>query len=184
MPLVPRLGRIFCYVIKNRYSRKDIKRFIKFIKVNRETGCWEWTGSINKDGYGRFKSKCYNLIWITLVSSRVAYELFNGKLIPNKMRACHSCDNPSCVNPNHLWLGTDKDNAEDRDNKGRQVCMHGEDHGMAKLTWVQIGEIRKLHATNKYSQRKLAKIFNITQVNIWRIVNNKIWQGEQNAISS
>lgn len=84
-------------------------------KVNKKTnsGCWEWTARKNDDGYGTIKinnKQCY--------SHRFSWQLFNGFILKG-LFVLHKCDNPSCVNPDHLFLGTKKDNAKDRDNKGR-----------------------------------------------------------------
>lgn len=83
-------------------------------EVNEITGCWEWKRATNNIGYGMFR-------WATGImrtAHRVSYELFKGP-IPKGLVVCHTCDNPKCVNPDHLWLGTMKDNHTDMVNKGR-----------------------------------------------------------------
>jgi hypothetical protein len=89
-----------------------------FSKVQKTETCWIWTAYKNKKGYGQINSDGYNM----KKAHRVSYEMHNGN-IPDGLIVCHSCDNPSCVNPQHLWLGTDLQNAQDRDTKGR--CRSG-----------------------------------------------------------
>ena len=85
-------------------------------EVNEITGCWEWKRATNNIGYGMFRIKQ----GLMRTAHRVSYELFKGP-IPKGMVVCHKCDNPKCVNPDHLWVGTMKDNIRDMDNKGRRV---------------------------------------------------------------
>lgn len=105
-----------------------IARFIAKVRVAQNEGdCWEWTGSADANGRGRFffEGKIRT-------AYRVAFTLFNGP-IPDGMMVCHSCDNPSCVNPEHLWIGTGSDNMRDAVRKGRHnyagkrvaVCKYG-----------------------------------------------------------
>lgn len=91
-----------------------MKRF--FDKVNKTDECWEWNAALRgKTGYGAFK-----LNGKVIDAHRISYELHNG-IIPNGMHVCHTCDNRKCVNPNHLFLGTYKDNHQDGVNKGRII---------------------------------------------------------------
>jgi len=92
------------------------QRFNKKYVINEDTDCWEWTHALNNIGYGMFR-------WATnkmRTAHRVSYELHKGP-IPNGLFVCHTCDNPKCVNPEHLWVGTRKDNFDDMVSKGRFV---------------------------------------------------------------
>lgn len=127
--------------------------------------CWSWTGGKIRDGYGeyRIKKKAYG-------THRLSWMLHYG-IIPDGLLVCHSCDNPACVNPAHLWLGTVGDNARDRQAKGRGSLRSGEENPSAKLTDEQVAEIRQLYATGEYSQRALALRFGVSQAAIYQIVH-------------
>ena len=88
-----------------------IERFLA--KVDKTDSCWIWTAAKSKRGYGWFRDGALHQ------AHRYSFKLFKGD-IPNGLLVCHACDVPSCVNPNHLWLGTAKDNTADRDIKGRR----------------------------------------------------------------
>ena len=89
-------------------------RFNKLYKINEQTDCWEWQGGTNNIGYGFIRDGDR-----MRTAHRVSYEIHNNQTIPKYMCVCHTCDNPLCVNPDHLWLGTRKQNYDDMVNKGR-----------------------------------------------------------------
>jgi hypothetical protein len=89
------------------------ERFNRSYDINKEIGCWEWNRALNVKGYGHMRMDHKNIL-----AHRLAYELYKGE-ITNSLCVCHSCDNPKCVNPAHLWLGTKKDNNKDMLQKGR-----------------------------------------------------------------
>jgi hypothetical protein len=170
--LIPKLSAVFIYTCNGKYYKRDIKRLIRHIEINKETGCWEWIGSIDNDGYGDFVcSKLGNKK--TYSAHRVAFEMAMGILICLGLCILHKCDNRKCCNPEHLKLGTLQDNIKDMVYKNRQAV--GENHGLSKLTWVQVREIRRLYATGKYSCRVLAIIFLVSHSVIYSIINNKTW---------
>ena len=96
-----------------RYISTTKERFFNFVDKKEEFVCWEWNGYRLPGGYGRVS---YNKE--TIYAHRLSFILHKGD-VPMGMHVLHTCDNPSCVNPNHLWLGTAKDNAVDREEKGR-----------------------------------------------------------------
>jgi hypothetical protein len=95
-----------------------VQRFLSFVK--KDNDCWIWTGAANSCGRATFtiRDKSY-------VSARVMYKLHHN-VDPENDKVCHTCDNPLCVNPEHLWLGTQIDNIKDRDSKERQNRPVGE----------------------------------------------------------
>lgn len=140
-----------------------------------ESGCIEWVGGTNNRGVGGVE---YGLFKIpktrkNITAHRLAYMLAHGE-IPEGMLVCHSCDNPSCVNPSHLFLGTARDNVADMDKKGRRVNppRAGTSNGRASLTEIQIREIR----TSGKRQAQLAREYGVTKSQIHRIVHNQQWE--------
>lgn len=122
----------------------------------------------NSDGYGQFSfsGKHYR-------AHRVAYEVAKGK-IPAGMFVCHTCDNPSCVNPDHLFLGTHSDNMLDMHKKRRGPRICGENNGRAKLSIANIERIKALHQSGR-SQASLARELGVAQATISRVINGKRW---------
>lgn len=114
--------------------------------------CWEWVGAISKNGYGAF-GVGYKMVG----SHRVSYAIHFGE-IPDGLIVCHRCDNKICVNPSHLFLGTQKDNIRDKLSKGRQP--NGESHYNHKLTTEQVIDLRQKRLEGR-TQASLALEFGI-----------------------
>jgi hypothetical protein len=133
------------------------------------TGCWLWAGRHDNKGYGRIHGKSLNI----QLAHRFSYFIY--KEDPKGQCCLHTCDNPACVNPDHLYLGDQKQNNIDRDTRGRQVTQHGTNHKLAKLTDDQVQQIRALHNPKEYPSRRLAKMFGVSQKLIMNILQNKAW---------
>lgn len=131
--------------------------------------CWEWQGQRSARGYGRFKHKNK----IIFHSHRVSYELHTGP-ISDGLWVLHKCDNPPCVNPNHLFLGTHQDNMDDMIAKGRKAILQGESHPRAKLTNPDIIEIRSLDASG-LSYPEIGKRYGVSGHQIGLIVRGLSW---------
>lgn len=147
---------------------RALRRF--WVKVDKTDGCWEWNAArLQKSGYGRFRFNGK-----TRPAHRFAYEALKGP-IPAGLNVCHSCDNRACVNPDHLWLGTDADNAADRDAKGRGNVARGENHGHSRLTRDRVLEVRRLYAAGGHTQRAIAAMFNLSYKHVSKIVRRQLW---------
>jgi plasmid maintenance system antidote protein VapI len=158
---------------------EQIERF--WSKVNKSPGlgpngdCWHWTaGKKNLEGYGGFYLKQIdNTINCHKLSFLLAHN-FGLEDIPNSVVVRHLCNNPICVNPAHLVLGTYKDNSQDMVAAGN--ARSGEGNCNAKLTELLVAEIRELWDTGKWSKGSLADKFGVTTSAIGNIVTNKTWK--------
>lgn len=126
--------------------------------------CWEWTGHINKNGYGygyweEEKRSAHRISWMINYG-----KVFDGLWV------LHKCDNRSCVRPEHLFLGTNQDNVDDMVKKGRAKTYRGENHIQHKLTQAQVNEIRKRFNAGGITKRDLSKEFNVSDSTIGRII--------------
>lgn len=154
---------------RGRIAEDPIARFeSKFIKKS-EDECWPWQGKTDKDGYGLFWFVDNNRR-----SNRMAWIIYVGE-IPSGMMVCHDCDNPGCVNPKHLFLGTSFDNNKDMYDKGRDNIAKGEDKWNATLTNEDIPIIREMLAKHiKISF--IAQKFNTKPENIRNIKRGYTWK--------
>jgi len=150
-------------------SPQDEKRF--WSKVDKSGDCWNWTGFRDRNGYGRIM-----IGGITSGAHRCSWEDSFGP-IPANMFVCHHCDNPSCINPDHLFLGTHLENVRDMVAKGRQRCgvVLGELHHKAMLTAKQVIEIR-IRSELGASRACLAREFGCSESNILCIVRRETWK--------
>ncbi len=178
-----------------KLTPSDEKRF--WAKVNKngptqphmESPCWEWTAHRAKHGYGMFR------LGVKLIlAHRIVWVLSYGS-IPHDGSAhgicvCHKCDNRGCMNPEHLFLGTNADNMRDRDSKGRgklpcgggyyarlypERVPRGETNGMSKLTVAKVIEIRSIHAAGGITLKELGARFGVPFNTVGDIVKRRTW---------
>lgn len=136
-------------------------------------GCWECIGTRNWCGYGVIGSKATG-VRRQLMAHRVSWELANGP-VPDGMCVCHSCDNPACVRPDHLFVADHAGNMADKVAKGRQFLAQGEKHGRAKLTDDNVRAIRAAVAEG-VAQSELARSHGVSSMTISGIVTRKRWK--------
>lgn len=159
-----------CKPIEELYWRRVIKK----------EGCWSWKGGKTALGYGRFSSGHKNNV-IQPFAHRVSWEIHFGK-IPDGLLVCHKCDNPECSNPNHLFLGTPKDNFRDAIKKGRNNPHHtknrlrGSNHKLSKLTENQVKEIINIARSESrpFGYAKiLSRKFNVSIATIYGLAEKR-----------
>jgi hypothetical protein len=165
-------GNHLCVNPNHLFLGTDSGRLTKKIKKNEHSGCWEWTGSRKDNGYGVISINNHQEY-----THRLSYKLFVGE-IPDGLCVLHRCDNPPCINPCHLFLGTKQDNIQDCLAKGRANTAFGERNGRAKLTLSQVHQIREDYRNGGVSQRELARRFNIGKSVIGNITRNESWVEE------
>lgn len=159
------------------FDTKTLTRFWNKVDKRSDGNCWNWKGAKNTKGYGNFRvGSLRNNSRRTVMPHRYSYELHNGS-IPDGQVVCHKCDNPSCVNPHHLELGTQLDNIADMYEKGREnnPLLFGESSPNAKLTENQVKEIRRKYATGKFRRHQLANEYGVSIHNISAITSRKTW---------
>lgn len=158
-------------IVLNEFGQDYIKkletRFWAKTQVNGD--CLEWTGAISSSGYGTI-----GVGRSSLKSHRVAFELVNGYLPPDAY-VCHRCDNPRCVKPDHLFLGTAKDNIQDCVRKNRRNTPKGADSSRARLTESDVVGIRLKHSAGQ-TQRSLANEYSVGLSAIKHILHGRSWR--------
>ena len=145
------------------------ERILKLSTPEPNTGCWLWIGSSDPDGYGSIylnRKERHR-------AHRISYKAFNGDFDSNLL-VCHQCDVPSCVNPDHLFLGTHQDNVKDMDKKGRRALKQGELNPSHKLSNDQVNAIRSLLSSG-VNQYDIAKLYSLSQSAVSNIKRGKAW---------
>lgn len=156
-----------------QHSKTPEERFWSY--VQKTDTCWIWTGHKTSRGYGKLKIEHR-----TVLMNRYSYELHYGKL-EEGMCALHKCDNPPCVNPDHLFAGTIADNNNDRARKGRNAKtygrnMKGEANPISILTIKKVLEIRRMASCQEHSITEIAKLFGVSLPCVSHVVARRTWK--------
>lgn len=154
-----------CYVLHCYGTPMD--RFFASISPEPNTGCWFWMASTDYDGYGKLTVTTDKKRPIR--AHRFSYEHFKGPIPPGAL-VCHRCDVPSCVNPDHLFVGTNSDNMMDCIRKSRTAC--GQSHYKTKLTDYDVWDIRHSPWTNE----EIAEMFGLRLTHVRRIRRGEVWR--------
>ena len=141
--------------------------------VKKQSGCWIWVSSTDKKGYGLFQLPLGSGRYRLMHAHRVAWALANGP-IPLGKHICHACDHPSCVRPDHLFMGTHRDNMQDMMAKERQRC--GERINTAKLTATAVLDIRRHSADAGIPGTALARQYGVTKQAVYHILHRRHWR--------
>lgn len=146
------------------------------------SGCWLWTGSVKSSTIpGTLVYGEIHYMKKLMLAHRASWLLHKGE-IPNGLDVLHHCDTPLCVNPDHLWLGTQKDNVDDMIKKGRKFIARGERAGSAKLTEDEVRQIRSLYRPGKapfkndFGIYELARQFGVSSSCVWSIIKGHWWR--------
>lgn len=159
------MARVYPTLIERFWSRVE--------KSDVPNACWNWTKSTS-NRYGVLRVTIDG-VKILRPAHRLSYEIHYGE-IPPGMCVCHRCDNPSCVNPAHLFLGTHEENMHDKGRKGRGRGAKGVTNGAHKLSEESVREIRRRYATGTTTQDVLAREFGVSSTTIRNIVKRLQWQ--------
>lgn len=149
--------------------RSVYDRFWDMVIVT-ESGCWKWSAAKNQCGYGRISMRTGTRTTKNLKAHRVSYEIHKGP-IPEGLLVCHTCDNPECCNPDHLFVGSHADNSADMLSKNRQPS--GARNGHAKLCDLDVWLIRQLR---HFTCRELGEFFDVSDSTISAIWRRQTWK--------
>lgn len=171
-----------CIILKGNRTKEIIVMHTKRIpletrlwpKIEKrgEDECWPWLAHTDKDGYGAIWDA---EIGDNAVATRALWKVLYGEYPDRDILVCHTCDNPGCMNPKHLFLGTCKDNSQDMIHKGRRVKALGERHGNHKLTQEQVLFARKMRKTKEMRLKDLAEMFGISKSALCTAVKGITW---------
>lgn len=149
--------------------KDPVIRYRAKVDVRGPDECWLWTASCYRNGYGQFGISKEQR---SVLAHRFGYSALKGPIPPGQ-NVLHTCDNPPCQNPAHWYLGSQKNNADDRETRNRGNHPHGERNN-AKLTEGDVEEIRRLYSLGAHRQ-EIAKQFNISERNVYQVARGERW---------
>lgn len=155
-------------------QRHSAESFWALVDKRSADDCWEWKASCGLGGYGqvKFQGVVGSAHRVAAMLAGLIQNVRSEPLTATSILVLHKCDNRKCCNPNHLFLGTQKDNVRDAFQKGRRAGLRGENHPSAKLTFEQASEIRELRKTGR-TQRSLAEEYGVSRSQIRKIESGR-----------
>ncbi len=166
-PIITSCGNKLCCNAKH-LLHDIVSVFWNKVNIKEEDDCWPWKEGASPKGYGQFYDR--KNVWR---AHRYAYKIVQGD-IPDKLFVCHTCDNPPCCNPKHLFLGDNQSNVDDMMNKKRKRV--GSDCRNAKLNESQVIKIRKMYKTGNYTLVSLGELFKVDCSTIGNLITKKTWK--------
>jgi hypothetical protein len=166
----------YCSITINEFiTEKFTEKFLSNVNIDKETGCWNWKGYKNHDGYG-YLSLYKKGNRKQVFAHRVSYVIATGYEFHKNidMRCLHKCDNPSCINPDHLFLGTQADNVLDMWNKGRENIVFGNNNEKS-LNQSKVIDIKRM-ISEGVPFPNIAKDYNVSENCIKMIAENRTWR--------
>lgn len=172
-------------------NKDDKERFWDKVDTGDESECWNWQAAINSDGYGQIyfkveeiaedESERYGRMFR---AHRISWKINEGE-IPDGKKVLHTCDNKKCVNPNHLYIGTAKDNSDDREERLEMNHPKGEDHECSKLSRGDVVEIKQTLESGEYeSLREIAEGYPVSSTTISLIKRGEKWSHVQTGVEA
>lgn len=152
------------------YTEKQILRFWGYVNMGAKDSCWEWTGALDHNGYGKF-----NVNKKIRIASRVAWEIIHGE---TELHVLHKCDNSKCCNPSHLFPGTHKQNMQDASQKKRLSTQKGR-KWVRKMDWNKAQALRLRKKTMNTPILQLARMYDIAPKHVRDILAGKSWRQNQ-----
>lgn len=158
--------------INPQHLQNKKEKFWDCVDIKSDDDCWEWKSAIGTGDYGSTHYK-----GVSSSASRIAWQIVYGDIESEDIFVCHTCDNPPCCNPKHLFLGTRQDNVDDMMKKGRYVNPHclGESHGGHKLSDVDVVNIRNLRRLGQ-TYKKIAELMHVSSSCVRDVLKGKNWR--------